>query len=99
MCPASVEPVSFECDSRFLPEAQGEVGGRLALSGASIALFPQRVLARILPLGPWVLVVRNDPRQSQKTTSSSLKIPAHTTLAGWGRSETGPLRRDDLRLS
>lgn len=47
MCGASLHG-----DSRFLPEAQGEVGGWLLLSGASIALFPQGVVARILPLEP-----------------------------------------------
>lgn len=84
---------------RFLPEAQGEVGGRLTLSGASIALFPQKVLARILPQGPCVLMVCNDPRQSQETASGGPKIPGSATLAGWGRSGTGPLSREDLRLS
>lgn len=44
--------------SQFLPEAQGEVGGRLAQSGASIALFPQGSASPNPSPGATVRVVR-----------------------------------------
>lgn len=59
----------------------------------------QGVLAEILPLGPLMHVVRNDPTQSQETASNGPKIPACATLEGWRRPGTGPLGRDDLKLS
>lgn len=85
-------------DSRFLPETQGEVGGPLAQSEASVALFPQGLLAEILPLGPWVHVVRNDPKQSLEIPASEwpkdsrVRHPRGVEETGG----TGPLRRDDL---